>query len=150
MLTLLAAALMLVQAQAQGWFEQNSGIIIAIIAILGTAVQGYMGTRQKRTPTGEAQLDDERAYRLELRTENRDLRTEKVALEDENDVLRAKNRELDNQVGVMRDAQEKHAALVKELQAQIAEKDLELKTKNATIQRLNTEITVLKANGNGH
>lgn len=141
---LLRLAVWIVQAQAEsrGWLEQNGALIVAVLALLGTVATGYWGWRQKKQPTGEAQLDDERQYRQELRTENRDVKAEILevrklnkALNLQNDELlkenasllsikselEGQNRKLDEQITLLLDEARKRDAKITELNASIAD-----------------------------
>lgn len=134
----------LAQANERDWLAQNGALLVAVLALMGTAVTGWWGWRQKKTPTGEAQLDDERQYRLELRSENRDLKAEIAEVEKLNDNLTMQNRELRKEnanLSEIRDQLEKQCALLVEEKKQ---RDVEVAALKEDVLRLHRLVTKLE------
>lgn len=135
---------MLAQANEENWLAQNGALLVAVLALIGTVVTGWWGWKQKRTPTGEAQLDDERQYRLELRSENRDLKAEVTAIEALNDTLTDQNRQLrkeNTQLTEIKEGLEKQCALLVEEKTQ---RDLEIVALKEDVLRLHRLVTKLE------
>lgn len=136
---------LLAQANEQGWLAQNGALLVAVLALMGTAVTGWWGWKQKRTPTGESQLDDERQYRLELRSENRDIKAEVQAIEVLNDTLTDQNRQLRKENAALleiREQLEKQCALLMEEKKQ---RDVEVSALKEDVLRLHRLVTKLES-----
>lgn len=132
------------QAETRGWLEANGALVVSVLALLGSAATGYWGWRQKKQPTGEAQLDDERQYRLELRSENRDLKAEIMEVEKLNDNLTTQNRELrkeNTNLSEIKDKLEKQIGLLVEEKKQ---RDVEVAALKEDVLRLHRLVTKLE------
>lgn len=126
------------------WLARYGSLILAILAIFGTGVTGYWGWQQKKTPTGEAKLDDERQYRLELRTENRDLKAELAEVEKLNDNLSSLNRELRKENQSLRGIKEGLDVHLKILVDEKAQRDAEVLELKENVVRLSRQVTRLE------
>lgn len=135
---------LLAQTNTDNWLAQNGAFLVAVLALMGSALTGWWGWKQKRTPTGEAQLDDERQYRLELRGENRDLKAEVAAIEVLNDTLTDQNRQLRKEnahLSEIKESLEKQCAILVEEKAQ---RDQEVAALKEDVLRLHRLVTRLE------
>ena len=132
------------QVQARGWLEENGALIVAVLALIGSLGTGYWGWKQKRTPTGEAQLDDERQYRLELRAENKDLKAEVVELEKLNDALNTQNKQLRKENEQLAEIRAKLEAQNTLLVEQAQHRDREIQALKEDVARLTRDVTRLE------
>ena len=133
----------IVLLQSQDWFATNGALLVAVVALVSAIATGIIGIKQKRTPTGEAQLDDERQYRLELRSENRDLKAEVAAVEKLNDTLTAQNRQLQKENEKLTEIKETLEVNNQSLQEKVVELMAEVKRQAAKITELNGSIADL-------
>lgn len=131
-------------AQAQDWLSQNGALLVAVLALMGTVATGYWGWKQKRTPTGEAQLDDERQYRMELRSENKDQKAEIVALNKQVDELVTQNRQLRREIEELSDIKEQLEAQNKMLLEEKERTAQRIKELEADVLRLTRQVGQLE------
>jgi predicted RNase H-like nuclease (RuvC/YqgF family) len=130
--------------QTRGWLEDNGALIVAGLALMGTMATGYWGWKQKRTPTGEAQLDDERQYRMELRTEVKEQRVEIAELEKLNDTLTLQNKQLQRENEQLAEIRAKLELQNQTLIEQAAQRDKEIASLKEDVYRLNRQVSELE------
>lgn len=130
--------------QTQDWLAQNGALLISVVALLSAVATGVIGIKQKRTPTGEAQLDDERQYRHELRSENKDLKVELAEVEKLNDNLTTQNKQLqkenDTLTAIKLQLEEQNRTLIE----QAAQRDKEIRELKEDVARLTRDVTRLE------
>jgi dephospho-CoA kinase len=129
--------------QTRGWLEDNGALIVAGLALMGTMATGYWGWKQKRTPTGEAQLDDERQYRMELRAEVKEKRVEVAELEKLTDALTTQNKQLQRENEKLIEIKDMLEANNKALQEKVSQLMAEVGQQKARITELNGSIADL-------
>ena len=130
--------------QSQDWLAQNGALLVAVVALISALGTGIIGIKQKRTPTGEAQLDDERQYRLELRSENKDLKAELSEVEKLNDNLTTQNKQLKRENDTLTEIKVKLEEQNRILIEQAAHRDKEIQALKEDIQRLTRDVTRLE------
>lgn len=135
---------LLAQASEDNWLAQNGALLVAVLSLVGSALAGWWGWKQKRTPTGEAQLDDERQYRLELRSENRDLKSEIQAIEVLNDTLTDQNRQLRKENASLTEIKENLERQLVMLTEEKAQRDIEVAALKEDVLRLHRLVTKLE------
>ena len=127
-----------------GGFDLEPGVIIALIALLGTALTGWWGYRQRKTVSGDTDLQFRQQFSEGIQKANIELERGHKELEKSNRELEEQNRVLTRQNAKLDELNQAQAEQIASLKAEAAMRTQQIAILEQNILSLNRRITQLE------
>lgn len=121
--------------------DSTTSLIVAVIAMLGTVVVGYLTYRSKR---GESVDTQESQIRSELREENKLLKQQNRELEKANQQLVQLNETCSRQIGILEQEKQSDRDKIGQLETKVGQQEKELKELRDELLEVTRELRQLK------